>query len=407
MAVVDVGKTHSESLSVSVFQTGSSRLESNLNYSLFGDNVQSDEYVVGVESCSVPLDATTYLSDQPENALLVSLKRRRNGVAWSEERTALHGWTDGALASDMAIVNAPVAVRAYNTTVGDLRSDVYTVRDFGDLVVVLNNWAIGIDQTIRQYGLPNVNTVAGDLMFSQTWDWNEQHQQQDVFTEEEKKSTHFEVRITPSGSIVFTGSTLFWRAFFLEFSPYAREVFGFQKYVGFDDTGALRTDFSGDLVHSGILLTNEALWKVQLAIQGERSIWSSLETRLAVSLGTSIPMQRSLVITGDKETRTFELGCWPLNNAVEVSCKVQGTSLTSEFSITGESRAGHVVLKRPDTPIVEWLHLKPDTDLRNLRLSLHVRERVFRDGKWSIELRELPVRSWATWSCKLIFVRKT
>ena len=235
MATVDVGKTHSESISVSVFQTGSSRLETNLNFSLFGDNIQSDEYVVGVESCSVPLDATTYLSDQPENALLVSLKRRRNGVAWSEERTALHGWTEGLLVSDMAIVNAPVGVQAYSTTVGDLRSDVYTIRDFGDLVVVLNNWAIGIDQTIRQYGLPNVNTVAGDLMFSQAWNWGEQHLvggvQEDVFTEEEKKSTHFEVRITPSGSIVFT-RLCSGALSFSSFRPTHKRYSGFKNIQG-------------------------------------------------------------------------------------------------------------------------------------------------------------------------------
>ena len=184
-------------------------------------------------------------------------------------------------------------------------------------------------------------------------------------------------------------------------------MFGFKQQVGFDDDGEVRESFLGANVHSGVLQTDEDAWKVPLAIQGDRSIWSSLETRLAVSLGTSIPLQRSLVITGEQETRTFELGCWPLDNAVEVACKVSGPSLTSEYTVSGESRAGHVVLKRSDTPVVEWLHLKPDTDLRNLRLSLHVRERIYKNGAWSVELRELPIRSWATWNCKLIFVRKT
>ena len=89
MAIVDVGKTHSESISVSVFQSGTNRCDVNLKNALFGDTVQSDQYTCAVQSLQVPLDGTTYLSDQPENALLCSLRRRQDGAPYDPYNTHL------------------------------------------------------------------------------------------------------------------------------------------------------------------------------------------------------------------------------------------------------------------------------------------------------------------------------
>ena len=155
------------------------------------------------------------------------------------------------------------------------------------------------------------------------------------------------------------------------------------------------------------LVPTEAHWKTVYAANGDRSVWGSLETRLSVSLGTSIPLQRSLVITDDKESRTFELGSWSLNNEVKTVFNIGGNQFGSAFTVETQSRSGHVVLKSSADPITEWLHLKPDTGLRNLRLRLYIRERIYSAGKWTIEMRELDVKPWATWNAKLLFVRKT
>ena len=405
MAVVDVGKAHSESISVSIFQSGSNRCDVMLKNALFGDTVQSDEYVVGVQSCQVPLDGSTFLSDTRENALLISIKRRRHAINFEENRTVLMPIIADDPDSDLADFGSGPNIRAYTTTIGDVRSDRVAIREFGDLIELLNQWVINFSATLRSQSLDAT-------WFNQTWD-----AASGDLTDDDKRTTHLHVRITPSGVLAIEATRLFWNNFFLEFGAYAQEVFGFPQYLTFSDTGTILTGpgtinsfvdpDTNHMISYAALVPTEAHWKTVYAANGDRSIWGSLETRLSVSLGTSIPLQRSLVITDDKESRTFELGSWSLNNEVKTVFNIGGNQFGSAFTVETQSRSGHVVLKSSADPITEWLHLKPDTGLRNLRLRLYIRERIYAAGKWTIEMRELDVKPWATWNAKLLFVRKT
>ena len=401
MAVVDVGKSHSESISVSIFQSGTNRCDVQLKNALFGDTEQSDAFVVGVASCQVPLDGSTFLSDTVENATLMSVRRRRNAVAFTANLTHLFPVLDSDHASDLEDFGPPANVRAYTTSIGDVRSDRVQIREFGDLIELLNQWCIQFSQTLRTQ---NLDTT----WFNQ--DWNVAAA---ALSDDDKRATHLHARITPSGVLSIAATRLFWNNFFLEFSEYGQEIFGFPQYITFSDTGGILqesgfVDPDTNLMSSyAPLVPTEAAWKTVFAANGDRSIWGSLETRLSVSLGTSIPLQRSLVIMDDKESRTFELGSWSLNNEVKTVFNIEGASFGSAFTVETQSRSGHVVLKSSSDTITEWLHLKPDTGLRNLRLRLYIRERIFAGGKWKIEMRELDVKPWATWNAKLFFVRKT
>ena len=412
MAIVDVGKTHSESISVSVFQTGTNRCDVILKNALFGDIIQSDEYVVGVESLQCPMGGTTYLSSEPHNALLVSIRRRRDGEPFDVPHT--HLYPDTIADQGVFGPDADAEERSYTVSLGAIRSDRFIIREFGDFMELLNQWSINFSQTLRSQAFRQVTG------FNQDWDNNQIDGEN--LSDDDKKIDHLMCRVTPSGSVSISASNLFWSNFFLEFSGYAQEILGFPQYVTFTEDGVVASrgtgavagedEFTFIAAGTGVetmesFFVDEEDFKVIRAVSGDRSIWGSLETRLSVSLATSIPLQRSLIISDNIESRTFALGSWSLNNEVKTIFSIAGPVFASEFQVETEGRSGHVVLKDSSTPVTEFLHLRPDVGLRNLRLSLYIRERVFADGKWAIVLKELPVKPWETWNCKLLFVRKT
>ena len=142
------------------------------------------------------------------------------------------------------------------------------------------------------------------------------------------------------------------------------------------------------------------------AVSGTKSCWGSLDTRLSISLETDMPLARNIVLSEEQETRSYSLGTFSLNNEVTISNVIQNT-IMSEFHLQSQSRAGSVVLKNADNPITNWVSLAPSTNVRNIRLRLQLRERIFREGTgWAIVTRALPVASHNNWNAKLIFAKR-
>ena len=78
--------------------------------------------------------------------------------------------------------------------------------------------------------------------------------------------------------------------------------------------------------------------------------YGGADTRLSISLSTSLPVQRSLTITDEQEVRDFTLGCFALSNEVVED-------------LSSQSRAGHVELKKPGPPDY-WISLRPSQNVR-------------------------------------------
>lgn len=159
--------------------------------------------------------------------------------------------------------------------------------------------------------------------------------------------------------------------------------------------------------HTGVYQIQNDDWMKTFSIAGTRSLWGSLDTRIAISLDTDMPLGRNVVISEEKETRSYSLGTFSLNNEVKITNNV-GDQIMSEFSLTSQSRAGSVMLKSANLPIVNWVTLRPDSMVRNVRMRLKITERIWNAaGGWSIVTRELPVESHNSWNAKLIFAKRT
>ena len=142
------------------------------------------------------------------------------------------------------------------------------------------------------------------------------------------------------------------------------------------------------------------------AANGTKSVWSSVDTRMAVSLVTDLQLKRSLVIVDEREQRSYNLGDYPLNNEVRVVSTISDQFNTT-YSVSAQCRAGQLQVKKPNDAVCEWVSLASDIDVRKLRLRLALRERKYiGNGRWAITIGDLPVADHTSWSCKLLFARR-
>ena len=408
MSSYNAGLKTSQTFSVSVFQTGKSYIDVNLRSDLFG-NDQSDLYLCGVESLQCPLGATRLFDETNSgNAVLMTLRRRLRGALPTAANTRLHGADNGA----GGVVQLAPANQHWTEVLGTLRTDASPIREIGDLFELLNRYSIKINNSFSHS--TGAGAGGGGLTGNDFTDlWNV-HGLNDAT----KTFQHFYLRMTPSGVFEFVASDLFWNNFYFEVSEYGQQVFGLAPVVGLTVanrvTAAVQSSAAALLAANGTIVTSEAR-NVHTAVDdyaglhfravGKVSCWEALDTRLSVALATQMPLQRNIIISDEVESRSYFLGNWSLDQEFKIVNEVQDT-IRSRFQISTQARSGSVVLKSSETPIVEWLHLNPATMVRNIRLSLKIRERHFRNGKWFIAVRDMPMDEHASWNAKLVFAKK-
>ena len=419
MTQVNVGSINSETFSLSVFHSGSSKV----NVMLTNDLLPSDsqEWLVGVHSLTAPLDSTRYLDEQ--HGELFMLCRIKQGLPFTANNYLLAEQTVGSYAGvastfgPVGVINADMATWKQDD-IGRLRHDRVPCLEFGDLLEIVNSWVSKINAQIRRRGLNKAPAGGSQNDFFQQ-EWETGVLGNTALDDQKKRFRHIMVRVSPSGMLSVIGSKLFWKCFFIRVSPYMQTLTGFPEFLHINlDTldaptiqatptiaGVVPPVMSGAVVGAfNIANTN---WMETVAITSNRSLWGSADTRLSVSLETSLPVRRSLTLTDERQCRDFTLGTFPLSNQVSVVNQVSDQFLT-DFSISSQSRAGHVSLKDPAAPI-HWVALRPTEHLRQIRLQLMVRERVWNQqtNVWSIVHRTLPIHEHQTWSAVLVFAKKT
>ena len=400
MSVVNANSTQSDQLLVSITQTGTNSCDIVLKNDLFAE--QSDAWLCGIASLQVPLDSTTYLDDLAD-PVLFRLKRKIHGANPVTNPDTVNLYTGDATSDIPTAVQGNTAddqmARLWTYTLFAMRKDQQIIREWGDFSEVLNSFGIRVRNAMNFNGL-NVTHFTNTL----------------PVVAANAAVDHFGIRITPSGMLSIVASSIFWNNFYIEASEYAQEIFGVGEVIALSknvvttvvtlqSSIASMVDVNGAIVNPTQVYGNAAQQSVPHSVDGSRSLWGSLDTRIAVSIATDMPLKRALAITNDSERKPFVLGTFFLDHEVRVTSTV-GQQIETKFTVSMQSRSGHVVLKSPATPVAEWVQLGPSSNVRNLRLKLYITERRYRDGKWSIYQRELDVPSYNTWSAKLAFVKR-
>jgi len=132
------------------------------------------------------------------------------------------------------------------------------------------------------------------------------------------------------------------------------------------------------------------------------SVFSSLERRVALELGCSLPIKNSPMIDHQKETSDFVIGRW-----------IWKTVQSVETNDSGGTRR-----YRGPTPVCTEYHglqdriiyheLQAQAKIQTLRLKLFARVRTFnsKDESWGMRVVELPTSKTDWWHARLHFVSK-
>ena len=435
MATVNVGSLHSDSHTLSVFQTGQNFCDVSLRNDLL--NSDSSEWLCAVESLQIPLDGTRYFDNQKTE--LFNIRRLQNNQQFRDPLT--HLYQENALVDAITEIlpGDPASIRAYTVdTVGRVRTDRFEVRSIGDFVEMLIQWYQRFNQLMRTQ--PLVPKADGTRAFNQDWDQHLATREMvdalgNVITQDDgtgnqvprlaaddvkRKFEHLRVRVSASGNLSFIFSSLFASLFYIECSEYAQEIFGLPAIISYDMADPNNIVLR-DIVHDGVPVggtpgtmtspintwnVDDDDWMVTLSCSGTNSVFSAIDSRLAVALSTDLPLKRSLIIVDEAEEFSSILHESPLDNEFEIT-NIISDQFHSEFHCTGRSRAGQYMVKRPNDPVVEWVSLGSDINVRTLRLRLSIRERIFvSPGRWKIITSPLPVESHTGWSCKLLFAKR-
>ena len=132
------------------------------------------------------------------------------------------------------------------------------------------------------------------------------------------------------------------------------------------------------------------------------NLWSTLDRRVALEMGCSLPVVNSPMIDHNKETPDFVLGRWMYNPRALQSLDTSGKN--GETQIIAPS----VVEYQNSTDRVQYHALMPQEKIQTIRLKMFVRVRTYdaAEDAFSMNVLECPTAKTDWWHTRLHFVSK-
>ena len=152
------------------------------------------------------------------------------------------------------------------------------------------------------------------------------------------------------------------------------------------------------------------LWKDKAHIWiGANCLLSSLDRRVSVELGASLPMLNSPMVEFGQETPDFVLGRWMMPRNAE-STITGGSSIHGTnplVQITQKDNMGVITLQGAKDRVL-YHTLRPQSKIQTVRLRLFARVRTYDDvlDKWEMKTMAVPTNPTDWWHTRLHFVSK-
>ena len=223
-----------------------------------------------------------------------------------------------------------------------------------------------------------------------------------------------QITVTPNGQIQFAGNQVFWANFVVEvpLEKY-RQIF-FKKsdvanrYLSLDpNTGVQRVPFTVgvNLVSIGnadpVVINDNNV--VLQTIVGAGNLLNTLDRRVTLEVGCSLPIKNSPLIDHGVEAPDFVLGRYMLHKPYSMS-----TTGTVNPVLRIESESLGVQTLQGTRDRVVYHHLRPQQKINTLRLKLWARVRTYNEQteKWGMKTIVCPVVGSDYWHVRLHFASK-
>ena len=224
----------------------------------------------------------------------------------------------------------------------------------------------------------------------------------------------FDVSLTTGGLLKFKGNRHFWSNFVIEVpeAKYRYLLLGdsTKQYISVHPiTGALVDQYTNEDMDvnafAGWQDVNTSLFSPHrdfLYFVGDMSIANSLDRRVALEVGCSLPLKNSPMFDHGAEAPDFVLGRFNLSQALSGTAHVNNGQLEIDVPMLGAKQ-----LQGPKDRIC-YHHLGPQQKIQMLRLRLWARVRTYDtvQGKWGMKTIQMPVQGSDFWHIKLHFLAK-
>ena len=181
---------------------------------------------------------------------------------------------------------------------------------------------------------------------------------------------------------------------------------------GADTEWTLKDGVAGvdDIVTLSTWAVGDTYW------QGQSHVWvagncllSSLDRRISIELGASLPMLNSPMVDHNEETPDFVLGRWMFPRTAESvitgGSTIQGLSALTQ--IVQKDHMGVITLQGAKDRVL-YHTLRPQAKLQTVRLRLFARVRTYNEVEdtWKMRTMAVPTSSTDWWHARLHFVSK-
>ena len=152
---------------------------------------------------------------------------------------------------------------------------------------------------------------------------------------------------------------------------------------------------------------NHASSALKIHVELGANLFSTLDRRIAIEMGCSLPIKNSPMVDHQKETPDFVLGRWILKPSLTMATQQPPDGTNTEYRQFTTAVSTTVEYQRAQDRIV-YHELQAQQKLQVLRVRLFARLRTFNesDGTWSMRVIDLPTVGTDWWHARLHFVSK-
>ena len=187
-------------------------------------------------------------------------------------------------------------------------------------------------------------------------------------------------------------------------NPYAINATGATARVLVQQRGQSQSHYdSGDGNAQVARMTGvNAVAQETITIRLQANTFSTLDRRVAIEMGCSLPIKNSPMVDHQKETPDFVLARWIYQPDTRVDTAPTGTSTRYSTALTNS------VTYQKSADRIVYHELMPQQKIQTLRLMLFARIRAFDElsERWSMRVIELPTNNTDWWHVRLHFVSK-
>ena len=171
-------------------------------------------------------------------------------------------------------------------------------------------------------------------------------------------------------------------------------------HVLFQNPGA-QAFTAGDIVNAQTL-ASLAYRNTKIQYRFGANIWSTIDRRVAVEIGCSLPIVNNPMVDHNQEHPDFTIGRWMFNPRARTSAVGSGLNASMEVS------APSIIEYQNSTDRVAYHNLMPQDKLHTLRLKMYCRVRKYNAASdaFSMDTFAMPTTKTDWWHCRLHFVSK-